>query len=295
MTPYGTPSESARFFANIHIEDCVRALLSAVEGDACVGLFAASDRFYVGHVSGVPKYICVCHMPQFNRATPGTIPWNALQTFPMEAPHVSLRVARFPESTFRGAVRLDEVIRIDAAWLATAPLDMRAGTDTALAKVIAVFGAAHPHHAYLWAYSPGSFGDMKAVVYDFRESRAGEHARKFLGGWKGSLVCDDFSRYKALIASGVSEVGGLAHAGRKFFDLHAANKSQLAQFALEQFAKIYHVEQQIKELGADDRREVRQQQSKPVLDALHDWMSLQRQKLPDSSATARALDYSLRQ
>ena len=39
------------------------------------------------------------------------------------------------------------MIRIDAAWLATAPLDMRAGTDTALARVIATFGAAQPHHA----------------------------------------------------------------------------------------------------------------------------------------------------
>ena len=28
------------------------------------------------------------------------------------------------------------MIRIDAAWLATAPLDMRAGTDTALARVV---------------------------------------------------------------------------------------------------------------------------------------------------------------
>lgn len=40
------------------------------------------------------------------------------------------------------------MIRIDKAWLAAATLDMRAGTDTALARVVAVFGAAHPHHAY---------------------------------------------------------------------------------------------------------------------------------------------------
>jgi hypothetical protein len=38
-----------------------------------------------------------------------------------------------------------QMIRINAAWLATAPLDMRAGTDTALARVIAIFGAAQPH------------------------------------------------------------------------------------------------------------------------------------------------------
>jgi hypothetical protein len=43
------------------------------------------------------------------------------------------------------------MIRIDAAWLATAPLDMRAGTDTALARVITTFGAAHPHYAYVFA------------------------------------------------------------------------------------------------------------------------------------------------
>lgn len=43
------------------------------------------------------------------------------------------------------------MIRIDAVWLATAPLDMRAGTDTALARVVAVFGCAKPHHAYLFA------------------------------------------------------------------------------------------------------------------------------------------------
>jgi len=39
------------------------------------------------------------------------------------------------------------VIRIDTIWLATEPMDMRAGTDTAMARVISVFGAAQPHCA----------------------------------------------------------------------------------------------------------------------------------------------------
>ena len=150
------------------------------------------------------------------------------------------------------------------------------------------------HRAYLWAYAPGAFEDMKAVVYDFCESRAGEHARHFLGDWKGALVCDDFAGYKVTIANGVTEVGCLAHARRKFFDLHAANKSQIAGFALEQFAKVYDIEREVKELGADQRQAIRQQHSKPILDALHEWMTLHRQKLPDSTATAKALDYSLR-
>ena len=53
------------------------------------------------------------------------------------------------------------------------------------------------HRAYLWAYAPGAFDDLKAVVYDFAESRSGEHARNFVGDWRGSLVCDDFSGYVA--------------------------------------------------------------------------------------------------
>ena len=108
------------------------------------------------------------------------------------------------------------------------------------------------------------------------------------------LVCDDFSGYKAGFAHGITEAGCLAHARRKFFDLHAANKSQIAGFALEQLGKVYDIEREAKELNTDQRKAIRQQHTKPVLYALHQWMALQRQKLPDSSATARALDYSLR-
>lgn len=56
------------------------------------------------------------------------------------------------------------MIRIDTIWIATAPMDMRAGTDTALARVVQVFGAAHPHHAYLFANRRTS--RMKVLVHD---------------------------------------------------------------------------------------------------------------------------------
>lgn len=56
------------------------------------------------------------------------------------------------------------MIRIDAVWMATEPLDMRAGLETALARVVQVFGAAHPHHAYLFANARAS--RMKVLVHD---------------------------------------------------------------------------------------------------------------------------------
>jgi len=56
------------------------------------------------------------------------------------------------------------VIRIDAVWLAVAPIDMRAGTDAALARVVAVFGPARPHHAYLFTNKRAN--RVKVLVHD---------------------------------------------------------------------------------------------------------------------------------
>lgn len=56
------------------------------------------------------------------------------------------------------------MIRVDAIWLATQPLDMRAGADTALARVVAVFGAACPHHAYCFTNKRAN--RMKVLVHD---------------------------------------------------------------------------------------------------------------------------------
>lgn len=155
-------------------------------------------------------------------------------------------------------------------------------------------GTKKTHRAYLWAYAPGAFEDLKAVVYDFCETRAGENCRTFLGAWKGSLVCDDFGGYKAGFANGLTEVGCLAHARRKFFDLHVSNKSQIAEQALDYIGQLYDVEREVKHLDAKERRRIRQTQSKPLADAFHQWMLLQRQKITDGSATAKALDYSLK-
>ncbi|WP_243415804.1 IS66 family transposase [Acidovorax sp. 99] len=155
-------------------------------------------------------------------------------------------------------------------------------------------GQGKTHRAYLWAYAAGAFEDTKAVVYDFCASRAGENAKAFLGPWRGSLVCDDFSGYKQLMLEGVTEVGCLAHARRKFFDLHTAHKSPVAQRALEHIAQVYEIERELKACSADERQRGRQERSKPLLDALHAWLLLTRQKVTDGTATAKALDYSLR-
>ena len=56
------------------------------------------------------------------------------------------------------------MIRVDEVWLAVQPLDMRLGTEAALARVVGIFGAAHPHHAYLFANRRAN--RMKVLVHD---------------------------------------------------------------------------------------------------------------------------------
>ena len=82
------------------------------------------------------------------------------------------------------------MIRVDAAWLAVEPLDMRAGTDSALARVVKVFGSAQPHTAYLFANRRGN--RLKVLVHDgigiWLAARR-LHQGKFVWAAQGSNNC----------------------------------------------------------------------------------------------------------
>jgi transposase len=140
-------------------------------------------------------------------------------------------------------------------------------------------GNGKTHRAYLWSYCSTSMSALKAVVFDFADTRAGEHARIFLGNWQGTLVCDDFSGYKALFKQGITEAGCMAHARRKFHELWANHKSQIAEEALKLFGVLYEVERQAQEMDAGQRRQWRQQHGRPAADTLHAWLLAQRKRL----------------
>ncbi|WP_254790057.1 IS66 family transposase [Variovorax sp. OV329] len=163
-------------------------------------------------------------------------------------------------------------------------------------------GAGKTHRAYLWSYCTTQFNPIQGVVFDFADSRGGQHVRDFLKlsatsakpGWGGKLVTDDFSGYKACFELGVTEVGCMAHARRKFHELWVNHGSPVGEQALKFFATLYDLEREVARAGSGTRLELRRRRSRPVADALHQWMRQQRQKIPDGSATAKAIDYSLR-
>jgi transposase len=147
--------------------------------------------------------------------------------------------------------------------------------------------------AYVWVYRTTNFVAQRAVLFDFAASRAGEHPRRVLQGFGGTLVSDDYSGYHALQAQGVTAALCMAHARRKLFEAHELNGSQIAGQAVTLIGKLYEIEREARELEPQARWLLRQQRSRPVADALHSWLTTQRQKLANADVTAKAIDYSL--
>src|SRR5258706_8895273 len=188
-------------------------------------------------------------------------------------------------------VRLQPLVEAMKAQLLTRPVLHADETPVPMLKP----GLGRTHRAYLWSYATSEYDELKTVIYDFADGRAGVYAREFLGGWSGKLVCDDYSGYKALFDRGVVEIGCLAQASRNLHDLYANHRSEIAEEGLRFFAALYEIEREARELklDADGRRQLRQQRSKPVAEALRQWLVRQRGQVPDGSATAKAIAYSL--
>ena len=161
-------------------------------------------------------------------------------------------------------------------------------------------GRGKTRKAYLWAYRSNDFDSgPRIIVFDYHPGRSGVHARQFLGDWRGHLMVDDYSGYKALFTrsdkiTACIELACLAHARRKFFDLHHANQSPMAFEALQRIGQLYTIEAEGKQLTIDERKILRAEKSVPTLKALHDWLIHTRVNTANGGASAKALDYTLK-
>ena len=156
-------------------------------------------------------------------------------------------------------------------------------------------GSGKTKHAYLWAYRSNALDDGPSmVVFDYQTSRAGAHARAFLKDWRGHLMVDDYSGYKALFAAGPTELACLAHIRRKFFDVHAASGSPVAAEALRRIAQLYAVEQQGAGMAPLQRLALRKQHAVPALAELNAWLLTTQRSVAAGSGTAKAIEHALK-
>jgi transposase len=155
-------------------------------------------------------------------------------------------------------------------------------------------GAGKTKRAYIWAYARSGFDVSPGVVYEFCLGRGAKYPLEFLKGWSGTLVCDGYGAYEQVMQQ-EQRIGAacLAHARRKFDELIKDNLSPVGTQALQRIAALYQIERQVKALTVEERLAIRQSSSKPLSEDLHEWLKLQRQRVPEGSATAKAIDYSL--
>lgn len=155
-------------------------------------------------------------------------------------------------------------------------------------------GGGKTKKAYMWAYARGVFDAEPGVVFDFCPGRGGQYPTQFLKGWTGTLVVDAYSGYDAALSlHGRSTAYCLAHARRKFDELVKANASVVAGQAIQRIAGLYRIEADAKPLTAEQRLQMRHERSRPLWDELQVWLQLERTRVPDGGAIAKAIDYSL--
>ena len=150
----------------------------------------------------------------------------------------------------------------------------------------------------LWTYvrddRPAGDRAAPAVWFAYSPDRKGEHPEQHLREFRGTLQADAYAGFNQLYADGrIQQAVCWAHVRRHFYDLEQAHASPIAQEALQRIAALYKVEEQIRGKPPEQRRAVRQAESKPLLDSLRQWLDATLSKLSRKSDTTAAIRYAL--
>jgi len=150
----------------------------------------------------------------------------------------------------------------------------------------------------LWTYvrddRPAGDSAAPAVWFAYSPDRKGEHPERHLRKFHGTLQADAYAGFNQLYTDGRIEPAACwAHVRRHFYDLEQAHASPIAREALQRIGTLYAVEEQIRGKPPEERRTVRQAQSKPLLDSLRQWLETSLSKLSRKSDTTAAIRYAL--
>ena len=156
--------------------------------------------------------------------------------------------------------------------------------------------------ARLWSYAmddrPWRGPAPPAVVYLYAEDRKGRHVDEHLLRFNGVLQVDAYAGYNRLTKR--SRAGGsvtlafcLAHARRKFFEIHKASDCPVSSEALQRIAAIYAIEARIRGTSAEHRLQVRQSETQALFEALKPWLMDRLTEISTKSPLAKAIRYTL--
>jgi transposase len=146
----------------------------------------------------------------------------------------------------------------------------------------------------IWPYVGDAYHPV--VVYDYTPTRGRDGPAKFLEGYQGYLQADAYSVYDAFFkpARGLIEVGCWMHARRYFFKALESDQPHMGP-ALYLIGRLYSVEDRARGLTGEERLELRQRLSAPVMEKLHQYLLEIREVVLPKSPAAKAVRYALNQ
>ncbi|UWQ59335.1 IS66 family transposase [Leisingera caerulea] len=152
--------------------------------------------------------------------------------------------------------------------------------------------------ARVWTYvrdeRPWGGADPPAAWYRFTSNRKGEHPSAHLASYKGWMHADGYSGFNELYRSGaIREVACMAHIRRKFVDVFQSQGLVVAEEAIRRTAELYAVEKDARGRPPQERAQLRQSRSKPLLYDLEAWLAAQLARIPGKSELAKAIRYAL--
>lgn len=150
----------------------------------------------------------------------------------------------------------------------------------------------------LFAYArddrPWQGSDPPAVVFVYAPDRKAERPIDHLQGFTGMLQVDGYAGYRALAEKGEVKLAFCwSHVRRRFYELAAAGPAPIATEALERIAALYQIETEIRGRSAEARRLVRQDRTRPLLDALEAFLRKKLTLISQKTKLAEAIRYAL--
>ena len=145
-------------------------------------------------------------------------------------------------------------------------------------QVLKELGRSAQSKSYLWLQRGGP-PEQPVVLYDYDPGRGAEVPKRLLAEFKGYMQTDDYEGYNAVVAvNGLSHVGRMAHARRKFYEaVKSQDKKQpvgKARRGLALIRQLYRIEKQARKLKPEARHDHRQRHTRPFLDELRAWKRL---------------------
>jgi transposase len=169
--------------------------------------------------------------------------------------------------------------------------------DETTLQVLKEPGRAAESKSYMWLYRTGCVGPP-IVLFDYKPSREGENPRKFLEGFKGYLHVDGYAGYHNI--PDVILTGCWAHFRRKFDEALKALPSKKrsgsrAQEGLKRINQLFEIERKISSSSPEQRREVRNLKSRPIVDDLQKWLDEMKPAVLPKSLFGMAVNYGREQ